>query len=70
VYVALNMKCHVMIPIMLVEYNLVLPRLDTLTTGGISSAVASVISEEKDKDKRKLNVILHNVIEPTAEDGQ
>jgi len=25
---------------------------------------------EKDKDKRKTNVILHNVVEPTAEDGQ
>jgi len=27
------------------------------------------MAEEKDKDKRKLNVILHNVEEPTAEDG-
>ena len=49
--------------------NEILPRPDSLTVGGISSAVASVIAEEKDKDKRKLNVILHNVDEPTAEDG-
>jgi len=37
-------------------------RPETLTAGGISSAVASVIAEEKDKDKRKLNIILHNVL--------
>lgn len=47
-----------------------LPRVESLSVGGISSAVASVISEEKDKDKRKLNLILHNVVEPTADDGQ
>ena len=49
--------------------NEILPRPDSLTCQGISSAVASVIAEEKDKDKRKLNVILHNVDEPKAEDG-
>ena len=49
--------------------NGILPRPETLTVGGISSAVALVIAEEKDRDKRKLNVILHNFCEPTAEDG-
>lgn len=48
----------------------ILPNPEVLTAGGISSAVESVIAEEKDKDKRKMNVILHNVIESTAEDGQ
>ena len=39
--------------------------------GGISCAMASVIMpEERDKENRKLNVILHNVPEPTAEDDQ
>ena len=47
-----------------------LPRVESLSVGGISSAVASVLNEEKDKEKRKLNVILHNVTEPTADDGQ
>ena len=32
--------------------------------------VASALSEEKDKEKRKLNVILHNVAEPTADNSQ
>ena len=47
----------------------ILPMPDSLTVGGISTAVASVIAEEKDRDKRKLNLILHNVNEPIAEDG-
>ena len=34
---------------------------------GISSAGFN--SRRKDKDKKKINVILHNVDEPTAEDG-
>ena len=47
----------------------ILPKADSLTSGGITSAVVSAISEEKDRDKRKLNVILHNVSEPTSDDG-
>ena len=47
-----------------------LPRIELLSVGGISSAVASVLSEEKVKEKRKLNVILHNVVERTADNGQ
>jgi len=47
-----------------------LPRVESLSVSGISSAVASVLSEEKDKDERKLNVILHNVTEYTADGGQ
>jgi len=43
-----------------------LPKLDT---GAITSAAASAISEEKERDKRKLNVILHNLAEPTSEEG-
>jgi len=27
-------------------------------------------NEEKDREKRRLNLILHNVVESTAEDGQ
>jgi len=47
-----------------------LPSPEILTAGGTSSDVESVIAEEKDKEKRKTDVILHNVVEPTAEDGQ
>ena len=47
-----------------------LPRVESLSVGGISSAVASALNEEKDKEKRKFNVILHSVTEPTADDGQ
>ena len=43
-----------------------LPKIDT---GGITSAVASAISEEKERNKRKLNLILHNVTEPSSDDG-
>ena len=43
-----------------------LPKFDTV---GITSAVASAISEEKERDKKKLNLILHNVTEPNSEDG-
>jgi len=43
-----------------------LPRLDT---GGITSAVVLAISEEKERDKRKLNGILHNLTKPISEDG-
>ena len=43
-----------------------LPKFDT---GGITSAVALAISEEKERDKRKLNVIIHNLTESTSDDG-
>ena len=43
-----------------------MPRIDT---GGITSAVALAISEEKEREKRKLNVILHNVAEPTSDEN-
>ena len=43
--------------------------LPTIDTGGIISAVASAISEEKERDKRKLNLILPNVTEPSSDDG-
>jgi len=36
-----------------------LPRLDS---GRITSAVTLAMSEEKERDKRKLNVILNNVV--------
>ena len=35
-----------------------------------SSAVSSVFSNEKDKDRRNLNIILHNILESTAESGE
>jgi len=44
--------------------------VEHLSAGGISSAVASAVSEEKDEERRKLNLIMHNVEEPTAEDGK
>ena len=37
------------------------------TTDDLSNAVKSVINEEKDRNKRKLNLILHNIIESDAE---
>lgn len=40
-----------------------------IDTGGITSAVALAISEEKEREKRKLNVILHNAAEPTSDEG-
>jgi len=48
----------------------ILPRVESLSAGSISTAVTSALSEERDKEKRKLNLIVHNTVEPTAEDGQ
>ena len=36
----------------------------------ISEMVSSYINEEKEKSKRRLNVIVHNVIESTSEDPE
>jgi len=48
----------------------ILPRVETISAGSISSAVTSALTEEKDREKCKLNLIIHNVVEPTADEGQ
>lgn len=44
------------------------PNIPT-TNDQITTIVSSYINEEKEKAKRKLNLILHNVWESTSEDG-
>ena len=39
------------------------------TSKNLSSFVSTFINEEKEKSKRKLNLIIHNVVESTKEDG-
>lgn len=50
-----------------------LPNTPSTTTvedrNSISSAVSSVINEEKEKSKRKLNLIIHNLAESSKESG-
>jgi len=43
--------------------------LPGLVAGGITSVVALAITEEKEREKRKLNFILHNVAERTSDEG-
>jgi len=48
----------------------ILPRVETIYAGSISTAVTSALTEEKDREKRKLNLIMHNLVKPTADEGQ
>ena len=41
-----------------------------MSESSISSAVTSALAEEKDGEKWRLNLIVHNVVEFTAENGQ
>ena len=58
-----EMVCHdtanitVLADVVLARPSGILPSPEVLTAGDIFSAVASVLAEEKDKDKRKMNVI-------------
>jgi len=45
----------------------ILPRVESLSAGCILSAVTPALSEERGKEKRKLNLIVHNVVGPTAQ---
>lgn len=47
-----------------------LPKPKSLTVHDISQAVSSCMSEEKEKQKRKLNLIMHNVPESSSTEGQ
>jgi len=44
--------------------------LNNLSAESIATMTASLMSEEKEKEKRKLNVIIHNFPESTLEDAQ
>ena len=41
-----------------------------MSVESIASMTASIVSEEKKKEKRKLNLIIHNYPEPTLADSQ
>ena len=43
---------------------------NTCTIPSITSMVASLLAEEKEKDKRRLNLIVHQLLEPTDTDPQ
>lgn len=47
-----------------------LSRHEPLTVQDVSQAVSSCMSEEKEKQKRKLNLIVHNLPESTLDEGQ
>ena len=40
-----------------------------LATNSVSSITVSVVDEQRDREKRKLNLIFHNVVESTKPDG-
>ena len=42
----------------------------SLSVESIASMTASIFSEEKEKDKRKMNLIVHNYPEPTSSEAQ
>ena len=41
-----------------------------LSVESIASMAASIVSEEKEKEKRKMNIIVHNYPEPSASEPQ
>ena len=47
-----------------------LPRPKSLSVKDISQAVTSCMTEENEKQKRKLNLIVHNLPEPASDEGQ
>ena len=46
------------------------PCQSPLSVESIASMTASIVSEEKEREKRKLNLIIHNYPEPTSTDYQ
>jgi len=42
----------------------------SLSVESIASMTASIVSEEKERDKRKMNLIIHNYPEPTSSEPQ
>lgn len=47
-----------------------LPRPESLSVKDISQAVTSCMTEENEKQKRKLNLVVHNLPESTSDGGQ
>ena len=55
---------------MAIHDNDTVPTVMPPSLGEISASFASVVSEQKEKEKRCLNVILHNVPESTSDDNK
>lgn len=55
------------------DFSSVTSNLSAKHTNGsstdITTSLLSVMNEEKEKDLRRLNLIIHNLVEPTQEDG-
>ena len=45
------------------------PNTNTISSESVASLTTSFVAEQKEREKRELNLVLHNVPEPTAPDG-